>query len=186
METYTEICIYFSSALCAVHIQLVGLSGNKRRRINQSLKERVGGSALQDGRAPNPSAMAIAVNPALVGSSWVFSVDPCWKTKAACEAMCRPLHAIGLNFDGVRIGKPAKELLSIYLWTGRHMKCAMLPPAATPSKGKNTLKYTNSNIRPRSSTRSNTQEQYQNAIVQPREGTEFLHSGTKKGTNQGT
>ena len=116
-------------ALQHTDLNLMGPSGSKRRKLNKGFKDAVRLTAMHNKRAATVSAMMRATCPDLSRSSYRVMTEHLWEHRAATIQTALHLHVVGLCYDGVRIGKPARELVPIYCWFGRERLGSAFPPA---------------------------------------------------------
>lgn len=129
------------------HLNLLGPSGKKRRRLSKSFKDAVGLQAMADKRSNTVSGMLKAVAPEMQEQSHRITHEMLWEHKAATEHLALVPHAASRISDGRRVGKPARESLHIYLWRALQQIASCLPPAVSYSRDHCKSPYMCMNIR---------------------------------------
>ena len=110
-------------------LNLVGPSGKKRRRLHKGFKDAIAVKALQDKRASSVSSMMRATCPDLAHNEHRLVHGSLREHLAATLLAASELHVVGVVFDGMRVGKPARELMPPYVWFARERVGSSFPPA---------------------------------------------------------
>ena len=119
-------------------LSVLGPAG-KRRRYSKAFKDAAGVQAFQKHRGASTYSILRAVAPGAQGNATRIACEVLWEHQAATEHVARSLHVVWECSDGVRIGKPAREYMPIYLQFAREKLVSCLPPAVPRSDRINLL-----------------------------------------------
>ena len=111
-------------------VHLYSASGRKRK-LDEGWADAVCSNAIADGRSSSSSNVmqVLGVEGAKdLARELDLSVLADFRASTKLSFVNDPLHTYSIQWDGVRVGNPAVELLASYLWNGRKKICVALQP----------------------------------------------------------
>ena len=111
-------------------IHQMGPSGKRRKRMNPAYTEALGLRVIQEGRAHSAEGVLRAVDPTASGHGQGQRAEALLlrQSQASSWLTFTDAYVMALCLDGIRVGNPCKELLSIFFWHGRKRLASVGPP----------------------------------------------------------